>query len=111
MNSILTTVLAALISSGVGALVGAAVSGIKNISRRERQQEKAERDGVECLLRSQLLDFHDKYMERGYCPSHAKQVITDEYNAYHALGGNGLITRFYEDIMNLPDKADKKAGK
>lgn len=114
MSAILTAVLAALISSGIGALVGAAVSGIKNISRKEKRQEKAERLGVQCLLRTQLLDFHDKYTERGYCPTYAKEAIMNEYQAYHELGGNGLITRFYDEILALPDKPpgeNEKDGK
>ncbi|MCD8372965.1 MAG: hypothetical protein LUD27_06675 [Clostridia bacterium] len=109
---VITTIITALISSVVGAIVGAVAAGVKSKTKKELNAEKAERLGVQCLLRTQLLDFHDKYTARKYCPSYAKEAIMNEYEAYHGLGGNGLVTKFYNDIMALPEtQPDEKQEK
>ena len=56
------------------------------------------------------IEYHDKYTERGFCPIYAKEADRRSYEAYHALGGNGVITKLYNDIMALPeeDPASKK---
>lgn len=30
------------------------------------------------------------------------------YDAYHALGGNGMMTRFYNEIIALPEEPQQK---
>lgn len=53
------------------------------------------------LLRVQLINYHDKYMKKGEIPSYAYQNFCEMYDAYHALGGNGMVTKMYEDIKDL----------
>lgn len=69
------------------------------------QQQKKERDansrGTMLLLRVQLIEYHDKYMDQGYIPSYAYQNFCEMYEAYHELGGNGMITKMYEEIHEL----------
>ena len=69
------------------------------------QQQKKERDansrGTMLLLRVQLIEYHDKYMELGYIPSYAYQNFCEMYEAYHELGGNGMITKMMEEIHEL----------
>lgn len=63
---------------------------------------KAIKDGLQCLLRVEVIRSHDKYTERKYCPIYAKEALTKAYKAYHALGGNDVATTLYEEIMQLP---------
>lgn len=69
------------------------------------KQQKKERDansrGTMLLLRVQLIEYHDKYMAQGYIPSYAYQNFCEMYEAYHDLGGNGMITKMYEEIHEL----------
>jgi hypothetical protein len=69
------------------------------------KQQKKERDansrGTMLLLRVQLIEYHDKYMAQGYIPSYAFQNFCEMYEAYHALGGNGMITKMNEEIHEL----------
>ena len=53
------------------------------------------------LLRVQLIDYHDKYVARGEIPSYAYENFCEMYAAYHALGGNGMITKMYEEIQDI----------
>ena len=66
------------------------------------KQQKKDRDanskGTMLLLRVQLIEYHDKYMKLGEIPSYAYENFVEMYNAYHALGGNGMATKMYEEI-------------
>ena len=69
------------------------------------KQQKRERDangrGTMLLLRVQLIEYHDKYMAQGYIPSYAFQNFCEMYEAYHDLGGNGMVTKMNEEIHEL----------
>ncbi len=69
------------------------------------KQQKKERDansrGTMLLLRVQLIEYHDKYMAQGYIPSYAFQNFCEMYEAYHELGGNGMVTKMNEEIHEL----------
>ena len=53
------------------------------------------------LLRVQLIEYHDKYMRLGDIPSYAYENFMEMYDAYHALGGNGMITKMMHEIEEL----------
>ena len=69
------------------------------------KEQKKDRDangkGTMLLLRVQLIEYHDKYMKLGEIPSYAYDNFVEMYEAYHALGGNGLITKMYHEIQSL----------
>ena len=64
------------------------------------------KDGVQCLLRAEILRQYEKWEERGYCPIYAKQALSREYRAYHKLGGNDVATEKYHEILKLPDEPE-----
>lgn len=76
------------------------------------QQQKKDRDanskGTMLLLRVQLIEYHSKYMKEEEIPSYAYDNFSEMYDAYHALGGNGMITKMYKEIQELHFK---KGGK
>ena len=57
--------------------------------------------GTMLLLRVQLIEYHDKYMKLGEIPSYAYQNFLEMYDAYHALGGNGMVTKMKNEIEEL----------
>ena len=65
---------------------------------------KSLRDGLQCLLRAEIIRQHEKWTDRGYCPIWAKQALSREYKAYHALKGNDVATELYHEVMELPDR-------
>ena len=69
------------------------------------KQQKKDRDansrGTMLLLRVQLIEYHDKYMKLGEIPSYAYENFVEMYNAYHELGGNGMITKMKNEIEEL----------
>lgn len=69
------------------------------------KNQKKDRDsnskGTMLLLRVQLIEYHDKYIALGYIPSYAYENFVEMYEAYHELGGNGMITKMYKEIQEL----------
>ena len=61
-------------------------------------------NGVQCLLRAEIIRSHDKYTARGYCPIYAKESLRRAYTAYHNLGGNDIATALYNDCISLPEQ-------
>lgn len=69
------------------------------------KEQKKERDanskGTMLLLRVQLIEYHDKYVELGKIPSYAYENFNEMYEAYHNLGGNGMVTKMHNEIQEL----------
>ena len=69
------------------------------------KQQKKDRDanskGTMMLLRVQLIEYHDKYVEMKEIPSYAYENYVEMYQAYHDLGGNGMVTKMYNEIQEL----------
>lgn len=76
------------------------------------KQQKKVRDansrGTMMLLRVQLIDYHDKYIALGYIPSYAYENFSEMYEAYHSLGGNGMITHMYDEVKELEIRKEKQ---
>ena len=69
--------------------------------KRQKRDRDANSKGTMLLLRVQLIEYHDKYMEQGNIPSYAYDNFIEMYEAYHELGGNGMVTKMYEEIREL----------
>lgn len=69
--------------------------------KRMKKDKDANSKGTMLLLRVQMIEYHDRYMEQGDIPSYAYQNFVEMYDAYHQLGGNGMITKMYEEIQEL----------
>lgn len=72
-------------------------------------QMVATRRGIRALLRADIVRLYNKYHEDlKYCPIFVKDALDDEYKQYHALRGNGVGTKLYEQIMDLPTEPPKE---
>lgn len=72
--------------------------------KKQKKTRDANSRGTMLLLRVQLIEYHDKYMALGRIPSYAYQNFCEMYEAYHELGGNGMITHMFEEIKELEIK-------
>lgn len=72
--------------------------------RKMTQDEQNIEDGVQCLLRAEIIRAHDKYTARKYCPIYAKESLRRAYTAYHNLGGNDIATALYNECISLPEQ-------
>ena len=69
--------------------------------KNQKKDRDANSKGTMLLLRVQLIEYHDKYMRLGSIPSYAYENFCEMYNAYHELGGNGMITKMMHEIEEL----------
>lgn len=69
--------------------------------KEQKKDRDANSKGTMLLLRVQLIEYHDKYMAVGEIPSYAYDNFVEMYNAYHSLGGNGMVTKMYNEIQSL----------
>lgn len=79
------------------ALMGYIVWLLKN----QKKDRDANSKGTMLLLRVQLIEYHDRYMALGHIPSYAYENFVEMYEAYHQLGGNGMVTKMNEEIHEL----------
>lgn len=58
--------------------------------------------GTQALLLDRLIQEHDYYMELGYMPLHKKTLYKKKHDAYLGLGKNGIMDKYYDEVLNLP---------
>lgn len=75
--------------------------------KNQKKSRDANIRGTMLLLRVQLIEYHDKYMSLGHIPSYAYENFCEMYEAYHSLGGNGMITHMYEEVKELEIRKEK----
>lgn len=69
--------------------------------KKQKKDRDANSKGTMLLLRVQLIEYHDKYTILGSIPSYAYENFCEMYEAYHELGGNGMIAKMKEEIDEL----------
>ena len=69
--------------------------------KKQKRDRDANSKGTMLLLRVQLIEYHDKYMRIGEIPSYAYENFNELYDAYHKLGGNGMVTKMKQEIEEL----------
>ena len=74
--------------------------------KEQHKERKNNSNGTMLLLRRNLMEDHEKYTTLGKIPSYAYENFLDMYNAYHALGGNGMVTKMLEEIKELRFKGE-----
>ena len=76
--------------------------------KQQKKSRDANSKGTMLLLRVQLIEYHAKYTKIGEIPSYAYQNFCEMYDAYHALGGNGMVTKMKHEIEEIHiGKGDK----
>lgn len=64
--------------------------------------------GVRSLLRKEIIDEYNHYMDIGYIPIYALENVVEMYKAYHRLGGNGACTKIVEELKDLSSYQHKE---
>lgn len=95
----------------VQALFGVIVAGMgalfRWLVRRFRENDSrqdAMENGIQALLRDRLVQAYYHYSERGWITLHGLEAVDKMYTEYHNLGGNGTVTKLWEDLHELEVK-------
>lgn len=100
MYSVLSPVCSALCVT----VLTAAWAAIWRKQQRLCRRYQALNDGMRCLLRAEIIRDHAHYLDKGYIPVYAMENVLESYAAYHALGGNGTITKMVEELRRFPTR-------
>lgn len=88
-----TVVLPAVLTSAMGYVVW--------LLKQQKRDRDANGKGTMLLLRVQLIEYHEEWTRRGYTTRHGLENFIEMYDAYHELGGNGMVTHLLEEVEEL----------
>ena len=74
---------------------------------KQSKKEKALAQGIQALLRAQMISDYNKWSEKGYAPIYAKENFENCWKQYEALGCNGVIAHIHEEFLKLPNEVRK----
>jgi len=70
--------------------------------KKYKSEQDAIRNGIQALLRAEMIKSYNKYNELGYAPIYAKENFENIYKNYHSLGLNGVMDGMRKQFMELP---------
>lgn len=97
----LITLVLGLLSTYLGTKLKQKMKENDVLKQNINNKEKALENGVLCLLRVKLIEYHDRYMTEGKVPSYAFENWILMYEAYKMLGGNGMIDHMKNEMEEL----------
>ena len=95
-----------VIKWAIPALCTAVLGWVAGYIAHRKDKDKALEDGMQCLLRLEIIRSYENYSHKEYCPIYAREALTRGYTAYHKLGGNDVATDLYDKLMELPTQKE-----
>ncbi|MGE4549173.1 MAG: hypothetical protein AB7C89_06440 [Intestinibacillus sp.] len=90
-------------SGGVGYLFRRVA---KKLERNEHRQSAME-NGIQALLRDRIVQAYYHYHDdKGFITLHGLEAVDKMYAEYHNLGGNGTVTKLWEDMHRMEVRDD-----
>ena len=87
---------------GIGAAaIGTAFRYLLKRQKASDTRQRATELGIQALLRDRIIQAYYHYSERGWITLHGLENVEALYKEYHALGGNGTVTKLVEDLREL----------
>lgn len=89
-------------AAAVVALLGVMLSNRRVEKEKAEKENELVRSALRALLRSELMRTHHQAVRVGHASTLDKEVMERTYQSYHMLGGNGIATNLYDEMMALP---------
>ena len=89
-------------AAAVVALLGVMLSNRRVEKEKAEKENELVRSALRALLRSELMRTHHQAVRVGHASTLDKEVMERTYQSYHRLGGNGIATNLYDEMMALP---------
>lgn len=70
--------------------------------KKNDEETKAIKEGLQALLRCQMINDYNRWDERGFAPIYARENFENVWKNYHSLGANGVMDGIHEKFMELP---------
>lgn len=95
--------------SGATTIVLNSLKKIREPEKKQREQVALIADGVQALLRMNIINSCEKYIEKGYCDSDERLTLDKTYSIYSKLGGNDVAKSYKEKALALPTKQQENS--
>jgi hypothetical protein len=92
--------------AGLLAVLGWGYRTVSARLRAEQEKNEAIAEGVQSLLRENIVSNYNKYTDRGFMPIYAKESLKSAYAAYHGLGGDDVATELYNKMLRMQEEKD-----
>ncbi len=107
---ILKIVLSYLIPAVLGGMLGIVSTKLKSNKEKDeaaKKKEQAIEEGVQALLRNELVRRYREYETKGEMTILDKENIEAMFKQYENLGGNGTVKHLMGELLSLPTKVIK----
>ena len=91
-------------AAAVVALLGVMLSNRRVEKEKAAEENELFKSALRALLRSELMRTHHQAVRDGHASTLDKEVMERTYQSYHRLGGNGIATNLYDEMMALPTR-------
>ena len=103
MGEILKIILSYIIPVILGGILGFISTKLK----KSKKKEQAIEEGVQALLRNELVRSYREYEAKGEMSILDKENMEAMFIQYQNLGGNGTVKHLMDDLLELPTKIIK----
>ena len=96
-----------------GGFIALVTGYLKKTNTRLKDQKarnEAVENGMQALLRAQMVADYNHYSDKGYAPIYARETFQACYVQYKALGGNGVMTDIRDKFFALPTDKPREMG-
>lgn len=78
------------------------------IMEKMRKHSQYISDGMIFILKNEIINSYYDRLEKGYCNAYIKDRVTELFDIYKKLGGNGNVERIYQDLMKMEETKNEK---
>lgn len=100
---IIKIIISYLIPTFLGTILGFVSTKLK----KNKKKEQAIEEGVQALLRNELIRRYREYEQKGEMSILDKENMEAMFKQYKNLGGNGTVKHMMDDLFELPTKIIK----
>lgn len=76
---------------------------LQRLEDKRQKEYEALKNGVQSMLRDRLIQSALSYEKQGWVDTNALENVGLMYSAYSALGGNGIVTKLFNEMQELPN--------
>lgn len=100
-------ILQTIVSYIVPTILGVVIGFISTKVKANNKKDKAIEEGVQALLRNELIRRYREYEQKGEMSILDKENMEAMFVQYKNLGGNGTVKHMMDDLFELPTKIIK----
>lgn len=98
--NILQMILSYLIPTILGGIMGFISTKLK----RNKKRDLAIENGVQALLRNEIIRRYREFELKGEIPILDKENLEEMFEQYKNLGGNGTVKKMMDELLSLETK-------